>query len=168
MDVAVILPHESIDTEALEAVLRSLSSYTIDPDLVSSDGRSLQAQGGHELVADGRLATIEPQAYDCYVVVGCAGTQHSFDDAETESFLADVTAADIPLLAVCDAVGMLAETGLLEDCAVAACQTDMLRVAEQVDRVVDEPYARCGSIFTVCAEDDVPEAVAALLDAAEG
>lgn len=110
------------------------------------------------------MRDITEQEYDLFVVIGTAGSHHRLDDPVMEQFLAAVIEEERPVLAVCDAVAVLAETGSLDDMEVAACHADVDHVRQRVGSIVDAGHARCGSLVTVCAEEDLIEALHAAID----
>lgn len=159
MRVGIITPIEHVDTDSYEAVLREMQAQGAVTDLLTPGGRPAEGAEGIVLSPDASIQAIDLEGYDLFVVVGTEGDRCQFEDPTVTQFFMEVLDREVPLVAVCDAVTMLAETGALEEMTVAACHLDLQRVTPLVEEVADGQYARCGSLVTVCADEALVEAL---------
>lgn len=164
MRAGIITPLERVDTDSYEAVLREMEAQGAVTELLTPGGRPAEGDEGIVLSPEGSIQAIDLEEYDLFVVVGTDGDRCQFEDPTVTQFFVEVLDREVPLVAVCDAVTMLAETGALTEMTVAACHTDVQRVESLVGGVADGPYSRCGSLVTVCADVALEDALHAAID----
>jgi protease I len=166
--VVLVVAHHGYRDEELEAPRAALAAEGAEVVVVSSSLAPALGMRGGRCDPDRLYSAVKARDLDALVFVGGLGASEYFDDLTAHRLAQDALREGKLVGAICVAVSVLAEAGLLDGLTVAGHASRAAHLAARGARWTDEPVRANGPIVTARGPEDADAFARALVAALAG